>query len=211
LGRKPRLDIPGGLYHVTVRGNYQQKIFNSDADRRCYLEFLAYYQKEFTFDCYAFCLMDNHVHLLIQRPRHKSLGEIMQRLNARYSININKKSERVGHLFQGRYHAILVQTDPYLLELTRYIHLNPVRAGLVSHPKDYQWSSCRAYLKLDYLPFLNLSVLESLGRRPGTQIKRYAAFLEEGMKHKINPLCDVVENRFLGSENFIKEVKNLLE
>lgn len=205
--RRPRIDIAGYLYHVTARGNYRQDIFYSDKDKELYMELLAYYQKQLGFRLYAFVLMDNHIHLLLERSDKASLAEIIKSLNGRYSKQCNKRKKKKGHLFQGRFYSVIVEADSYLLELTRYIHLNPVRAGIAERPQDYVWSSCRTYLGLDYHPFVDRTYLDLFGKRPLTKRANYKTFLEEGMEFKKSPLSVIKEGMFLGSADFIKQAK----
>ena len=145
MARKPRLHLPGGLYHVMLRGNGGQAIFFSDADRYHLYLLLQEGVERFGHRIHGFCAMTNHLHLAVQVAK-APLSKIMQNLSFRYTRWINQRQRRVGHLFQGRYKAILVDADSYLLELVRYIHLNPVRTGLVKDPLDYPWSGHRAYL-----------------------------------------------------------------
>ena len=140
MARKARVHLPGGYYHVMLRGNGGNDIFFSDADRSRFLFLVQEGIARYEHRVHAFCLMGNHVHLLIQ-VGSVPLSKIMQNLSFRYTRYINKQKNIVGHLFQGRYKAIFVDADSYLLELTRYIHLNPIRAGLCAAAKDYEWSS----------------------------------------------------------------------
>lgn len=207
MGRAPRIDIAGLTYHITARGNYRQNIFHTDNDKAFYIELLAHYQKELSFRLFAFVLMDNHIHLLLERSTKATLGEIIKTINGRFSKEINWRRQQHGHLFQARFYSVIVEQDPYLLELTRYIHLNPVRAAIVLKPHGYMWSSCRAYLGLDSFSFIDRSYLEVFGKRPQTRVAKYKAFLEEGMIHKQSPLAKVKEGRFLASPEFTKQVK----
>ncbi len=136
MARKPRLHIPGGLSHVMLRGNGGQDIFFSDNDRFYFQSLVEEGVKRFEHRIHAYCWMRNHVHLAIQ-VGEIPLSKIIQNLSFRYTRYINKKKSQIGHLFQGRYKAILIDADSYLLELVRYIHLNPVRAKLVTNPADY--------------------------------------------------------------------------
>jgi len=145
MPRKPRIEFPGALYHVYSRGNQKQKIFLDESDFSLFIKRLAEYKKEYGFMIYAYVLMDNHFHLLIE-TRDIGLSKIMQGLIQSYTQYFNLKYKKVGHLFQGRYKAILCQKDEYLLELIRYLHLNPVRAGLAESPDEYQWSGHADYL-----------------------------------------------------------------
>jgi REP element-mobilizing transposase RayT len=147
MARKARLEIEGGLYHVITRGNDRHDIFHCDDDFAKFLTLLAVQKEKTAFFLYAFCLMTNHIHLLIER-RQETVGRIMQRVLTGYSQWYNRKYRHVGHVFQGRHKSILCDSDLYLAELVRYIHLNPVRAKMVAVPEEYPYSSHREYLGL---------------------------------------------------------------
>jgi putative transposase len=146
MARKPRIHFPGAFYHVIARGNRGQKLFIDDQDYQRYLKFLDEYKERYRFLLYAYILMPNHIHLLIE-VAEAPLSRIMQPLQFRYTRNFNIKYKKWGHLFQGRYKAILCQKDSYFLELSAYIHLSAVRAGLAQDPLEYPWSSYRFYVK----------------------------------------------------------------
>src|SRR5256885_8542398 len=147
MARKARVEVEGGLYHVITRGNNRQKIFKSDDDFQKFLSLLEIQKQKLPYFLYAYCLMSNHVHLLIERQAD-SIGRIMHRVLSGYSQYYNRRYRKVGHVLQGRHSAILCQSDRYLSELVRYIHLNPVRAGMVARPEDYGYSGHRAYFGL---------------------------------------------------------------
>jgi REP element-mobilizing transposase RayT len=136
MARKPRVYFPGALYHVILRGNGGQTIFFDDKDRTRFCFLVQEGIERFGHRIHAFCLMSNHVHLAIQ-VGEVSLSRILQNLSFRYTRWVNGRQSRTGHLFQGRYKAVLVDADIYLQVLTRYIHLNPVRAGIVKEPEAY--------------------------------------------------------------------------
>ena len=142
MARPLRIEYPGAVYHVTARGNARAAIFLGDDDRRCFLALFAEAVERRGWACYAYCLMDNHYHLLIETAS-ANLSRGMRHLNGVYTQRFNRAHGRVGHLFQGRYKAILVEKQAYLLELCRYVVLNPVRAGMVAGPGDWVWSSYR--------------------------------------------------------------------
>ena len=154
MARKPRIHFPGALYLVILRGNAQQDIFFEDADRCRFFLLIQKGLERFDHRMVAFCLMTNHVHLAIQ-VGNVPLSRIMQNLTFRYTRWINWRKKRVGHLFQGRYKAVMVDTDTYITELTAYLHLNPVRAGIVDKPDEYQWSSHQAYIGAVQISWLN--------------------------------------------------------
>ena len=142
MARPPRILVPGGIYHVTGRGNRKQLIFRDDRDCEWFLAIADEVSEKRGWERLAYCLMPNHYHLLVQTPKPDlSLG--MQRLNSRYAQAFNHRHETSGHLFQGRFHAVLVGYESHLLELARYLALNPVRAGLCDRPGEWRWSSYR--------------------------------------------------------------------
>jgi putative transposase len=143
MPRPPRLIVPGGIYHVTARGNRRQEIYVDDADFEFFLLLLARVAERFGWQVHSYCLMRNHYHLLIETPE-PNLSAGMHRLNFLYAQWFNWRHGVDGHLFQGRFYSRLVTSDPHLLELSRYIVLNPVRAGLCSDPSEWRWSSYRA-------------------------------------------------------------------
>jgi REP element-mobilizing transposase RayT len=151
MARPLRIEFAGALYHVTSRGNERRAIFFSDDDRLAFLGILADVVDRFNWLCHAYCLMTNHYHLLVETA-DANLSKGMRQLNGVYTQYVNRTHQRVGHLFQGRFKGILVQRDSYLLELARYIVLNPVRAGMVSHPADWPWSSYRGTVGLEEPP-----------------------------------------------------------
>lgn len=209
MARKPRVEIEGGLYHVLTRGNNRQPIFGSDNDYDRMLLLLARQKAKLPFFLYAYCLMPNHVHLLIER-RKDALSRVMHRLLTAYSQYYNRKYRRVGHLFQGRYKAILCQADQYLAELVRYIHLNPVRAKMVRRPAAYPYSSHRAYLGLDDPCLVDTEpVLRHFGATKKLARNRFKLFVEAGIKlgHR-EEFYEADEGRILGSEAFVEETKN---
>jgi len=200
--------MPGGVYHVMMRGNGGQNIFFADHDRyRMYL-LLQEGTVRFDYRVHAFCLMDNHIHLALQ-VAHTPLSKIIQNLSFRYTKWINKQQGRTGHLFQGRYKAILVDQDGYLLELVRYIHLNPVRAGLVKQAVDYHFSGHRPYLGHDILPWLTTDwVLGQFGRSAMKARQRYNAFVLDGIGigHQERFYKGETDSRVLGDDCFLDTV-----
>lgn len=146
MARKPRIEYEGAFYHVISRGNQRQKIFKDKNDFIRYLEILANYKNQYKYFLYSYVLMNNHVHLLIE-TQETPLSKILQGINQSYTMYFNRKYKTVGHLFQGRYKAILCDKDEYLLSLVKYIHLNPVRTRIVKTPDEYQWSSHHSYTK----------------------------------------------------------------
>ena len=208
MARKPRIHVPGGVYHVMLRGNGGQSIFTSDGDRYFLEQLVAEGVERFGYRVHAYCWMQNHVHLVIQ-VGEIPLSKIVQNISFRYTRYVNKKENRVGHLFQGRYKAILVDGDGYLAELVRYVHLNPVRASLVNDPSEYKWSGQRAYLKLSESNWLTCEgVLSTFAKREKTAIKRYNKYILEG----VGKACPTdfqkgaEGGRVLGDDQFIAKV-----
>lgn len=143
MARPLRIEYPGAVYHITSRGNEKKAVFKDESDREAFLKVLAQVNKRYHWLYHAYCLMDNHYHLLIETPDgNLSIG--MRQLNGVYTQTFNRRHKRTGHLFQGRFKAILIQKDSHLLEVCRYVVLNPVRARMVEQPGDWKWSSYRA-------------------------------------------------------------------
>lgn len=205
MARPLRLSFPGAVYHVTSRGNARQDIVADDRDRSQWLTLLAHVVDRYGWICHAYCLMDNHYHLLIETPKpNLSLG--MRQLNGRYTQTYNLRHEQVGHLFQGRFTAILVEKDAHLLELCRYVVLNPVRAKIVSHPRLWAWSSYRATVGETKAPgwLTTAWILSQFGQREGLAQERYRAFVAEG-RGEAGPWEQLTGQIYLGSEKFVAQ------
>lgn len=205
MARPLRLEYPGAVYHVTSRGNARQDIVHDDRDRALFVERLAHVIDRFSWRCHAYCLMDNHYHLLIETPQ-ANLSRGMRQLNGTYTQAINRWHQRVGHLFQGRFTAILVEKEAHLLELCRYVVLNPVRAQMVTHPRLWGWSSYRdtagertapTWLATDW-------ILRQFGRRQRDAQRRYREFVAEG-RDGPRPWEHLKGQIYLGSEAFIAQ------
>ncbi len=197
MARKPRIHIPGGYYHVMLRGNGGSDIFFSDEDRFHFYLLMQEGIERFGHRIHAFCLMGNHVHLVIQ-VREISLSRIMQNLSFRYTRWVNARQKRTGHLFQGRFKALLVDEDSYLLTLVRYTHLNPVRAGMVSDPIEYPWSSHAVYLGDEVLPWLeSQATLSQFSEHLDLARKQYVEFISQGMNEAHQPEfhCGAIDTR----------------
>src|SRR3989304_8290946 len=208
MARKPRLHISGGFYHVMLRGNGGQQIFFSDEDRLYFENLIEEGIKRYQHRIHAYCWMNNHVHLAIQ-VANVTLSKIIQNLSFRYTRWINKRESRIGHLFQGRYKAILIDADSYLLELVRYIHLNPVRARLVSDPARSRWSSPRAHLDHEAISWLTTDwVLSQFGQRASTARRAYPRFVPDGQAHghreEFHRGAD--DSRLLGEDTFVQRI-----
>jgi putative transposase len=181
MARPLRLEFPGAMYHVIARGNERKSIYRDDEDRQRYLDRLAFYREKFSFQLLAYCLMDNHVHLAIETGK-APLSRIMAGLQSSYTQYFNWRHARVGHLFQGRYKAFLVEEDPYGLALIRYIHENPVRAKAVERAEDYAWSSDRYYRRGKGPEWLDLDrMLRMLGTRRSAAVREYRRLMRDAV------------------------------
>lgn len=208
MSRPLRLEYPGALYHVTQRGNNQQDIFLDHDDREVFLELLGKCVKRFAWILTAYVLMSNHFHFVIQLTC-ASLSRGMQWLDSEYPRYFNRRYRRVGHLYQGRFNAPLVQKESYSLNVLRYDILNPVRAGLVARPEEYVWSSHRAVLGLVKAPDL-LAVDDLLVQfAPQRDVARafYKSFVDAAIGVDENPWKDLVGQIYLGSEAWIEKVR----
>jgi len=207
MARKPRIEYPGAFFHIMVRGNNRENIFRQDADYRYYLSKLAHFSQEGKTILYAYCLMPNHVHLLLEMSQ-TPVSRVLQRFHTSYTAYLNKKYGRVGHVFQGRYKAVLCDKDAYLLELVRYIHSNPVRAGLVEHLEHYPWSSHRIYIGTDRSEAIDPSfVLRQFSESRHAAKEVYRSFVyKETSRGKSQELHRRFDQRILGNERFQKEV-----
>ena len=207
MARPLRIEFAGALYHVTSRGNARQDIYLEDSDRINYLAYLQKACQRYQWQCHAYCLMSNHYHLLIETGT-PSLSKGMKYINGGYTQAFNKKNSRVGHIFQGRFKAILVEKDAHLLELSRYIVLNPVRAGMVRSAKDWPWSSYRATAGISECPELLTTdwILSGFGRNRLKAQQAYRAFVAEG-RGQPSPWEKLINQIYLGSDQFVDEVQ----
>jgi REP element-mobilizing transposase RayT len=211
MARPLRIEYPNAVYHVTSRGNALNKIFSDDQDRESFLSTLGSVVKRYNWLCHAYCLMNNHYHLMVETPdANLSIG--MRQLNGIYTQKYNRRHHKPGHLFQGRFKAIVVQKENYLLELCRYVVLNPVRAGVVEKPEAWEWSSYRStaglskgqhYLTTDW-------ILGLFNNKRSLAQKQYRVFVREGM-HRRSPWDGLRGQVLLGEEGFVEKFKDLLE
>ncbi len=205
MARPIRLEFPNALYHVMSRGNGGESIFIDDPDRQQFLDLLAALIKYYDVICYAYCLMDNHYHLLIETPKG-NLSQIMRGLNGRYTRFFNKTRQRMGHVFQGRYKAIIVQKDSYLLELSRYIILNPVRAGKVVAPEviagpvilQLGLRACSEWLAVNNL-------LSFFYHQRKEAIHQYKAYVSQRINQPFSG--KILQQVYLGDSTFISTVQ----
>ncbi|MCW8917313.1 MAG: transposase [Gammaproteobacteria bacterium] len=210
MARPLRIEFPGALYHITCRGNAREPVFLADGDRRLFLDLMAEVTSRFGWLCHAYCLMDNHYHLLIETPEpNLSIG--MRHLNGVYTQRFNRQHNRVGHLFQGRFKAILVERESHLLELARYVVLNPVRAGMVKRVAQYRWSSYRATLGNEPAPAWLTSgwLLGQFAKTPKVARRRYGEFVAQGLTSE-SPWDSLKGQILLGGAEFVQKIQPLL-
>jgi len=210
MARPLRITYPGAFYHITSRGNERKAVFKSRKDREKFLEYLESATKRYEALIHAYCLMDNHYHLLMETPSG-NLPRIMAHINSAYTTYFNNKRDRSGHLFQGRYKAILVEADEYAKELSRYIHLNPARAGIVELPMEYEWSSYSYYIGKRKAPeWLHMGfILGYFGRKISDSQKNYEKFVSILTDSEYeSPLNNVVGSTLLGTQEFIGFIKD---
>ena len=206
MARKPRIDFPGAFFHVIVRGNQRATVFHDAADYAAYLDRLERYRHRDHATLHAYILMKNHVHLLVETGA-QSLSRTMHALQFTYSQYYHRRYGTTGHVFQGRYHAILCDREAYLLELVRYLHLNPARLRTPLNPWTYRWSSHGAYLgQPGTVTVQTATVLDSFHRQIGPARRAYRRFLLEGLSqgHQ-DRFYETVDQRFLGDDRFIEE------
>jgi len=210
MARPLRLELAGGLYHVTSRGDRREAIYDDDVDREKWLEILGDTCKRFNWRCHAYCLMDNHYHIVVETAE-ANLSKGMRQLNGVYTQYYNRRHDRVGHVFQGRFKGILVERDAYLLELARYVVLNPIRAKMTKTIKSWKWSSYKAMVGEAVAPsWLNTDwILEQFGKQRKSAIERYVNFVREGVG--LPSIWNNIQNQvFLGSEKFINKNQVLI-
>ena len=209
MARPLRLEFEGAVYHITSRGNARQDIFLVDPDRELFLQTLADTVERFGWICHGYCLMTNHYHLLVETPE-PNLSRGMRHLNGVYTQAFNRRHLRTGHVLQGRFKAIVVEKESHLLELARYVVLNPARAKMVRSAKDWPWSSYRATAALvDAPPFLTTGwILEQFHRDPRRATGIYRRFVKEG--RDVDPWTELRGGILLGGDDFVAELKPLL-
>ena len=205
MARQLRIEYEGACYHITSRGNQREKIFWDDKDREEFKKILKRTKERYGYLLHAYVLMDNHYHLLIETP-HANIKQVMQNVNTSYTVYVNRRHERFGHLLQGRYKAFIVDRENYLLELGRYIHLNPVRAKIVKRPEDYKWSSYREYYQGGWKQTITDTddTLYSFSKKRAIAVKKYQEFMSEEIS-EVLPLKGSVGS-VLGDETFRGEV-----
>jgi putative transposase len=222
MPRPPRIEYEGAVYHLTSRGNGRQVIFHTDEDRRRFLQQLQDNLKTFAVELYAFVLMSNHYHLLV-RTNRANVSRFAQRLNTSYGLYYRYKHRKPGHVFQGRYKTKLVDGDEYLLRLTRYIHLNPVKTkkaegrpkkARVAMLEAYAWSSYPGYVAVQgAVPWVNYRVLKRYGRSWREARRRYKAYTHAMVMESDEPLTALLgANAYaIGDEEFLGQVEERLK
>ena len=210
MARPLRIEYPGAVYHITSRGNEKKLIFKDERDREIFLDTLSQVDKRYNWLCHAYCLMNNHYHLIIETP-DGNLSAGMRQLNGVYTQAFNRQHNRVGHLFQGRYKGILIQKDSHLLEVCRYVVLNPVRAKAVKKPEQWRWSSYQATAGIEK-PHPCLSTewtLNQFGSTRRIAEKAYRKFVEDGIKQE--SIWEAVRAQsILGEEEFTATLTDYL-
>ena len=208
MARRPRIEFAGAVYHVITRGNNRQKVFKDDRDRNAYLEKLSHCceTKEVKLLCY--CLQSNHVHVLVETPKG-NLSKFMQPLQTSYTVYFNRRHRHSGHVFEQRYKAFLVDRDNYLLQVSRYLHLNPVAAKLVEKPQDYRWSSYRGYIVPGAVPMISTeAVLDQLGVKRLEQIRKYREYVEGEDPSNEDPVkLPAMNQGIMGDEKFAEQIQ----
>lgn len=210
MARPLRIEYPAAFYHITSRGNEGQDIFKNDSERTRFLSYLESAKERYNAVIHVYCLMSNHYHILLETPLG-NLSQIMRHINGAYTTYFNVKRQRSGHLFQGRYKAIVIDADEYAAELSRYIHLNPVRVGIVDRPEQYRWSSHRYYVGKEKTPkWLKLNfILGYFGKRKSISQKKYHEFVNALVdKEYESPLTNTIASTILGGSDFVKDLKD---
>ena len=209
MARPLRIEFEGALYHVTSRGNAGSSIYRADTDRTLFLKVLEDAIDRYGWLCHAYCLMPNHYHLLIETPT-PNLSRGMRHLNGVYTQSFNRAHHRMGHIFQGRFKAILIEKESHLLEAARYIVLNPVRAELTMHPRDWKWSSYSPTAgESQPPPFLTVDwLLGQFGSERGRASLAYRKFASEG--RGISLWDDLHGGALLGSDAFLAKLRPML-
>jgi REP element-mobilizing transposase RayT len=208
VARPLRIEYPGAFYHVTTRGNEQKEIFKNQRDREQFLSYLESATERYGAVIHAYCLMSNHYHLMLETPQG-NLSQIMKHINSSYTTYYNVKRKRAGHLLQGRYKAILVEADAYATELSRYIHLNPVRAKIVETPEAYPWMSYRCYTEGAAPSWLTTGfILGYFAKNAMAARENYRHFVHDLIKREYSsPLQGAVASTILGGAEFVSEIQ----
>ncbi len=213
MARPLRLEFPNALYHITSRGDRREDIYEDDEDRITFLSILGNVVADYNWLCHGYCLMSNHYHLIIE-TLDSNLSKGMRQLNGVFTQTTNRRHKRTGHLFQGRYKAILVDKESYLLELARYVVLNPVRAkGMVRIIDDWPWSSYLGMInKVNAEDWLTTDwVLSQFGANRVQAINRYQQFVLEGVGQEIELWSKLQDQMYLGNDEFVSKMQRKIE
>ena len=211
MGRSPRLFVPGLAHHIVQRGHNRNAVFVEDADYSFYLDNLIEWKTHYDVGVYAYCLMTNHVHLiLVPRNEGDSISRLMRRLSARQGRRVNRLEERIGTLWSGRFKSSVIDTDNYLLACLRYVELNPVRAGMVNQPADYRWSSYAQRVGICNNIWIDKDpVTELLGNTTAARRRAYTRFVREIVPREETRLIRkaAARNQLTGSDRFVDEIE----
>jgi putative transposase len=212
MARPLRIEYEGAFYHVTSRGNERKRIFSAKSDYSKFKEYLGGAQEKYGCVFHGYVLMTNHYHVVLETPEG-NLSKVMHYINGSYTNYFNRRMNRSGHLFQGRYKAILVDVDSYLLELSRYIHLNPVRAGIVEKPESYPYSSYKSFISKSGEGIVERDLIWGMiSKNERYAASDYRAFVERGLNDGVeNPLTGVYAGSILGKKSFIREAVEKLK
>ncbi len=213
MARPLRFEIEDALYHITARGNERKQIFIEEEDNKKFITLLSELPGRYGVNIHAYVLMSNHYHLLIETPKG-NISKAMHYLNVSYTVYFNRKNGRSGHLLQGRYKSFIIEKESYLLAVSRYIHLNPVRARVVARPEEHRWSSYRSYIGKggNGSKWLTTAwMLEQFSKDKKTARRLYRAFVEEGIGKEDNPFLGVFRGGILGSMDFIEKIKSRID
>lgn len=221
MARQLRIEFPGALYHVMSRGNEKNPIFKKDADRVLFIDTLKDSSELAGVEVIAYVLMNNHYHMIIATP-NSNLSSFMRHFGLTYTVRFNKRYKRSGHLFQGRFKAILIEEDPYLMALSRYIHLNPIRAkgwegkevkDKWKYLKEYPWSTLPGYIEerkgVSWIQYEK--IMAYFGRNEESQRTAYRRYMMDGLKTGLtNPFDEVKSQIILGCDGFVEKIRKYL-
>ena len=208
MTRPLRVEHEGAVYHILSRGNKAESIFQEDSDKEYFLDVLSRAAERYGTEVYAYCIMGNHYHLLVGAPLGM-LSEVMHMIQSSFGSHMRRNRKWIGHVFAGRYKSLCVEKEGYLLELSRYIHLNPVRAGITKMPEEYNWSSYRYYMGEKRKPeWLKMEwLLQEYGKTYTAAQRKYRDFVEAGMRTAaVFPADQIIGQALLGRKGFVEEV-----
>jgi len=212
MARPLRINISGMMYHVMSRGNERKRIFFDDEDKEKFIHYLDRMQDRFRIQIYSFVLMDNHYHLEL-RTEEANLSSALHWLNTSYSVYFNRKWKRTGHLFQGRFKSILIESLAYMLRVSYYIHLNPLHAGMIERLHEYEWSSYKNYTRIkDKYSFIHSdNILRELAEDPEKARRKYYRMIYAQVDYGESILSEVKHGFILGCEAFVSRIMNIVK